>query len=109
MTWFAVSVLLEGRHLGDVAPLPDSKWLENIVLIDALDESDASTRGEDLGRQMEHEYVVASPSPHVLRWEFRRLGKVYRIDAEVLRDGTEVFSRFLRGAEAAALWEPFDD
>jgi len=48
-------------------------------------------------------------SSGAVTWVFERVDRVYGIDRELLADGTEWFSRFLRDSEVTSLLTPFDD
>lgn len=43
------------------------------------------------------------------RWVFVRYERVYQIEDESLKTGTELFSRFLRDSEVKSLLTPFED
>src|SRR5437879_3684838 len=103
--WFAVNLLFESVHFprADDQPL----WEERLVLIQAPNESEAEQKGARLGKDEEHEYESAT-GDHV-RWAFRRVERVYPIEAETLGDGTELFARFLRCSEVVSLLTPFAD
>lgn len=107
MTWYTASLLVEGVH--DLDPTPEPVWQEIIVLLDERDEEAARARAEALGREREHQYDVAQPTPHRLRWVFRRVERVCEVEGEQPCDGVEVFSRFLRASEVASLSLPFNE
>jgi len=100
--WYSASLLFRAVHPTD----RDSDWLwqDSIVLMNASDEEAARQRAEAIGRDHEHEYQTTSGT---VRWEFVRVERLCEIEGE-LRDGTELFSRFLRESEAESLIKPFD-
>ncbi|MGA7614564.1 MAG: DUF4288 domain-containing protein, partial [Thermoanaerobaculia bacterium] len=98
--WYSASLLFRAVHPTD----RDSDWLwqDRIVLMNVSDEDMAQQRGEALGREYEHEYQTSSGT---VRWEFVRVERLCQIEGE-LRDGAELFSRFLRESEAKSLLKP---
>ena len=103
-TWYSPSLFFESVH--SVTPAPPSLWEEIVILIEADEDAAAQRRADEIGRQKEHEYVVAAPINHVVRWRFVKTERVYEIDDPVPRDGTELFSRFLKPEEASSLLTP---
>ena len=100
--WFAVNLLFESVH---TPPTKEpSLWEERVMLIRAENAAEAGQKSEMLGREEEHEYESATGD--LVRWTFRRIERVYPIEAETLADGTELFSRFLRSSEVASLLTP---
>ena len=104
--WYSASLFLEGAH--EVVPPLASLWEEVIVLIEADDEGQAHRRADEIGRSREHEYLVSDPVQHTLRWRFVKTERVQEIESALPEDGAEVFSRFLRRAEAESLLKPFE-
>jgi hypothetical protein len=101
--WYSVSLLFESVHNGQ--PQPDALWEEKIVLVKANSEEDARRQADQLGKAEEHSYTSAAGDQ--VQWTYRRIERVYEIDAQTLQAGTELFSRFLRGSEVASLLTPF--
>lgn len=107
MTWYGVSLLLEGIH--DVDPPIEALWEEVIIVLQADNEVEARVKADGIGRAREHSYDVAGPTPHAVRWIFRHVERVCEIEGVGPIEGTEVLSRFLRATEVASLLTPFDD
>ena len=105
--WFSASLLFQSIPSEDVGRPP--LWEDVIVLIEATTGAEAETHAAMMGRSREHEYSVAKPKPHQLRWVFVRVERVCEVDGDTLGHGTELFSRFLRDSEATSLLQPFDD
>jgi len=78
------------------------------VLVRADEESEARILAEQIGRSSEHEYEVASPEPHIVRWRFRGTDSVYEILSETLANGVEVFSRLVGSDQAQILLKRSD-
>ncbi len=97
--WFAANLQFESVHDGQ--PSDHDLWEERLILVQADSESQARTKAELFGKQEEHEYVSATGDR--VHWVFRRIEKVAPIDAPTLEDGTELFSRFLKGAEVQSI------
>jgi hypothetical protein len=106
-TWYAASLFFESIHEPPIGGPP--LWEEVILLIAAKDEAAAQVKADEIGLSKEHRHFVAEPSRHIVRWKFVKTERLLKIDDDVLRDGTELFSRFLRTEEATSLLKPFDD
>jgi hypothetical protein len=102
--WYAASLLFKGSRVpaGADAPL----WQESIRLIGANTDDEARAKAEKIGQAERVSYQVSGGT---LTWVFDRIERVYTIEVDVLADGTEVFSRFLRDTEVASLLTPFED
>lgn len=103
--WFAASLLFVSQHVDQ--PSANPLWEEQIIIFQADDENTARRKAELRGRAEEHEY--RNKENQLVRWRFERVERIYQIEADALDDGTEVFSRFLRDAEAKSLLTPFDN
>lgn len=103
--WFCASLLLYSEHAGQ--PNADPLWEELIILFQAENEESARQKAESRGKAEQHEYRNAENE--LIRWRFERVERIYEIESEILEDGTEVFSRFLRDAEVKSLLLPFSN
>jgi hypothetical protein len=103
--WFTASLLFKAEHSG--VPNWKAIWEEQIVLFQALNDSDAKAKATTYGRSHQHEYT--NDEGKLVRWSFQRIERVCEIDTTTLIDGTEVFSRFLRDSEVKSLSVPFED
>ena len=83
-------------------------WEEVLLLVEAPDDEAAASQAAELGRRREHQYTVSQRASDVLRWAFVKIERVQMIEGP-LANGAEIFSRFLRTAEAESLLHPFDD
>lgn len=101
---FAVSILYESQHSPETRPEP--LWEESIRIVEAVSEEDARLAGESLGRQRLNSYIAEGST---VTWVFRGVQNVFPLDQDGIRPGMEVFSRFLRDAEALSLLKPFED
>lgn len=103
--WFAASLFFEAVHSdGSYGP---GVWEECIVLIKVDDSESARREAERIGVERQHTYVAQAKD--VVTWQFRQVERVYQIESPHLANGVEVFSRFLRPAEATSLLTPFED
>jgi hypothetical protein len=111
MPLYSVSLLLKSVHSTkpDASPL----WEERIVLVKASSEDDAKNEGLRIGKNAEHEYPVVDnenkSASDTVRWIFVQIERVYQIENEGLKNGTELFSRYLRDSEVKSLLTPFED
>ena len=105
MNWFTASLLFEATHSdGSVAP---ALWEERIVLMQVESAEVALHLAQELGVSREQTYPAQGRD--VVTWRFRRVERVYEIQAEVPDSGVEVFSRYLRAEEVESLLTPFRD
>jgi hypothetical protein len=100
-SWYGASQFFEAIH--ELESEPATLWEERVVLIQAEDETEALALAEQIGRDNEHEYEVAGPPVHMLRWRYRGTERVYEILSETVTHGVEVFSRLLAADEAKML------
>ena len=77
-----------------------------MLLISAESEAEARVRAEQIGNSSAQTYQVEDG---IVVWNFERIERVYSIEDDDLRSGTEVFSRFFRDSEVTSLLTPFDD
>ena len=102
--WFAASLLFRSSHVPtDTRP---AIWEESVRIIEAETESEALKEAERIGAFAIHTYETERG---LVIWTFEKVERVYSIQDEELRSGSEVFSRFLRDAEVQSLLEPFED
>jgi hypothetical protein len=104
--WYGVSLVFEATH--ELTSVPTTLWEERVVLVQADEEDTARILAEAIGRDSEHEYEVASPEPHMLRWRFRGVESIYELLSETLGHGVEVFSRLLGAEEGETLLKRID-
>ena|ERR1043166_7095937 len=104
--WFTASLLFRSDHRG-ARNAKEPLWEEQIILFDADDEPAAERKAAQYGQAQEHEYL--NRDGELVHWKFVQVESVYQVDAPVLGDGTELFSRFLRDYEVRSLLTPFDD
>lgn len=103
--WFTASLLFKSQHQPPINR--DPLWEEQIVLIEAEDESVAKLKAAQRGKAEEHEY--RNQTGELVRWSFEHVERLCGIEEDVLKDGTELFSRFLRDSEVKSILTPFDD
>ncbi|NIU00454.1 MAG: DUF4288 domain-containing protein [Nitrosopumilaceae archaeon] len=103
--FYSVCILLKSIHSipSDDEPL----WEERIVLVEAVSEEEAQKKGENIGKNSEETYEAQKGD--IVSWKFIKVQSICSIDEENIKDGTELFSRFLKDSEARSLLTPFDD
>src|SRR4051812_16845043 len=101
--WYAVNLLYKSVHIP--AESKPTVWEESIRIIQALSEAAARKEAEEIGRSAAHNYEVEDGS---VTWTFEGIERVFSIQDDELRSGSEVFSRFLRDSEVKSLLTPFD-
>lgn len=104
MSWFAASILFESAHT--TAQADRAFWEESVVLVAAANEDEALLLAERIGRSRELSY--AGQGTDLVTWSFRRVERVFAIQADTLDVGVELFSRYLRAAEVDSLLKPFE-
>lgn len=102
--WYAVNILYRSEHIP--TETKPTIWEESVLLIAAASEDEARSAGERIGRSRTHTYEVEDG---LAIWSFEQIERVYAIEGEELRNGTEVFSRFLTDSEVKSLLTRFDD
>lgn len=103
--WFTASLLFKSEH--QAASAGEPLWEEKIILVRAEDEAAAEGKAAQLGKAEEHEY--RNQAGELVRWSFERVERVCQMEDDVLKDGVELFSRFLRDSEVKSLLTPFAD
>jgi len=101
--WYSASLFYRADHLSQGK---DPLWLESICLFQAPSEQVAREAAERYGRSEEHSYEVSKGD--VVTWRFVRVERIYTVELDGLDAGGEVFSRFLRDAEAKSLLAPLE-
>jgi len=81
-------------------------WEERILLIEAGSEDEAVEKAEARAKSNEHSY--SADQDRSIEVKFDSIDRVYPIEG-LLRDGAELFSRFLRNSEVSSLKTPFDE
>lgn len=102
--WFGIELFFEGRNQAD--PQEEPLWEQRVILLDAANEFAARAESERIGKESEHEYTAINGGR--IKWEFRAVGGLHKIDADSIANKTEVFSRFLRPRDAKSILTPFD-
>lgn len=105
--WYSASLLLKRIHPRAAVGTDEALWEESIVLIEANSEDEAREEAERLGGKENQSFQAVSGEE--VRWEFVRVTAIHELLDESLKNGTEVFSRFLRDAEAKTLLTPVDN
>ena len=103
--WYTCSLLFKALH--ERSPESDPVCEERFLLVEAESEATARLVAEESGRSGEHKYHVSKVDDDVLKWIFAGVQKVYAIEDETLRSGTELFSRFVPQSMADQLRQPF--
>ena len=102
--WFAASLLFKSTHVPTEAK--PAIWEESIRLILAATEEEAYEKARRIGNAASHAYDVEGGT---VTWHFQSVERVHHIEDDALRDGSELFSRFLKDSEVQSLGKPFDD
>ncbi len=102
--WYSVATLAVADRDPNSAAEP--LWEEQIFLVNAESEEDARHKAELLAQRDECEYAVVDGSS--VRWRFSCISKVYPVVDQEIRDGVEIFSRFLKDSEVKSLLKPID-
>jgi hypothetical protein len=103
--WFTASILFKSH--GQLPLDGNLLWEERIVLVEAEDESSAERKAAKLGKAEEHEYLNQRGA--AVRWTFEKIERICVIEGGLLKDGTELFSRFLRDSEVKSILTRFED
>ncbi len=102
--WYSASLFYSGTREGEAKA---SIWMETLVLIEAENEDQAKEIASNIGKGEEHQYKTIDGA--ILYWLFEKVERIQTIEDMRLKNGVELFSRFLRPEEAESLLTPFDD
>ena len=103
--WYAANLLFQSEH--STVSDKENLWEESIRLIQADSTDQAMQKAKELGQRSEVCYL--GEEADLVKWKFVRVERIFEIDDEKLKDGTEVFSRFLRASEVESMLTSFDD
>ena len=103
--FFSVGLLIKLEHSKSSKDEP--LWEYRVVLVEATSEDEAKQKGEVIGKNYEETYEAQKGD--MVTWKFVQVECVCMIEDEKLKDGTELFSRFLRDSEVQSILTPFDD
>ena len=103
--WYAANLLFQSEH--STVSDKENLWEESIRLIQADSTDQAMQKAKELGQLSEVSY--SSEGTDHVKWRFVQIERIYEIDDEYPKDGTEAFSRFLRASEVESILTPFDD
>ena len=103
--FYGVSLLFKSLH--SVASDDDPLWEFRVLLIDAISEEEAELKGKQIGEASEETYEAQKGD--MVTWKFIQVESVSEIDEEDLKDGAELFSRFMSDSTVKRLLIPFDD
>jgi hypothetical protein len=98
MMWFSASLFFSSIPRGQTDPI---LWEDSVALLRAPSPSEAERMAAALGVEREHAYRNANGE--MVEWKFVRVQSVFEIEADELVSGMEVFSRYLKPAEAESL------
>ncbi|MGH8488939.1 MAG: DUF4288 domain-containing protein [Gammaproteobacteria bacterium] len=102
--WYVANLLLKSVHQHCLPR--ENLWEETMRLIKADTREEALSKAEQIGKSLEYSYPVSGSD--VVTWVFIRVESIFEIDDDDLKDGTEVFSRFLHESEVNSLLKPFE-
>jgi hypothetical protein len=103
--WFAANLFFKSQRENNVDAGP--LWEEQIILIEATNEAMARQKAGRQGKAQEIEY--RNQTGKRVRWSFEQMAGLYKIETDALKDGTELFSRFLKNSEVGSMLPPFED
>lgn len=100
--YYSVSLMYKSERNDSEPPL----WEERIVLVSAMDEFEAEEKARK--RASKHESGITTSNSIQVTWSFHQVERVFHIDDKI-KDGAELFTRFLRSSEAESILTPFED
>ena len=102
---FTASLLFKSEH----EPPSNGEPLleEKIVLLEAVDKTAAQNKAAQYGKAEEHQY--RNEKGELVSWSFKCVERLCQVDDTILKDESELFSRFLRDSEVKSLLTPFDN
>ena len=99
---YSVSLLYKSDRSDKRTPL----WEESIILVNAMDEDEASEKANVFAKSKETSFE--NKSGVTIKWTFAQIERVCEI-TDPMEDNCELFSRFLRDSEVKSLLTPFDE
>lgn len=105
MNWFSANILFVSQHSLGISN--QRIWEEKIFIFRAECDSHALDVARQIGIRNQLEYEVSEFDR--VKWVFDRVERVCEIQGNIIVDGVEVFSRFLKDSEVISLLTPFDD
>lgn len=103
--WFTANLLFKSQRQANVNE--GSLWEEQIILIEATNEAAAKQKAEHHGKAQENEY--RNQAGELVHWSFEQVERLCEVEDVTLKDGSELFSRFLRDSEVRSILTPFED
>lgn len=91
---WSVALLFERIHPQSAKVPDDPLWEESIIVVEASSEEEAQKKAETLAKKDEVSFRAVSGEE--VEWKFVGVIDSHEILDEVVVEGTEVFSRFLR-------------
>jgi hypothetical protein len=99
--WYCASLLFKAIRKGCTEDEPT--WQESLRIIEALSEQEAILKARNIGKEEEHDYVAADG--HRVNWSFEYFS-ISQAPSEMIKNGTEIFYRFLRDRDIGCLLRP---
>jgi hypothetical protein len=103
MNWYVASLLFESIH--STASSDEALWEERFILLAAPDEQVAKLMAIKAGH--EGQVTYEGEKGDQITWTFRAVERVHRVESDDLQSGVDIFSRFLKAAEAKSLLTKF--
>ena len=105
MSWYVASLLFEAIHSDPSSA--ENVWEERLILLSA----DSAGIADELAQKIGSESGVAyaGQGDDRIMWKFRRVERIFTLLEPELRNGVEIFSRFLRASEVRSLLTKFPD
>lgn len=100
--FYSVSLMYKSERTDSEPPL----WEERIILVSAIDKAEAEEKAQRMAK--EYEATFAASGSVDIEWNFYQIERIHAID-DAIKDGAELFSRFLRASEAESILTPFED
>lgn len=91
---WSVALLFERLHPQSRKVPDDPLWEESVIVVDASSEEEAQEKAEQLARKEAVSFRAVSGEQ--VEWNFVGVIGSHEITDQVVAEGTEVFSRFLR-------------
>ncbi|GAB7126061.1 DUF4288 domain-containing protein [Amantichitinum ursilacus] len=102
---YMASLFFRSEVQSSLGELLESFWEESFVLVTADSEESAALKADIVGHGRSG--IVYPTERGELTWVYVRAERIVQVD-EPFFDGQEIFSRYLRAAEARSILMPFD-
>ena len=102
---FSFNLLFRGMK--NNIPSEVDLWEERLILVFSPTEEQAILKAKRIGGDEESRYKTIEGD--TLVWKFIQIERMFEVNDFQLKDGIEIFSRYLRNSEIESILTPFEE